>query len=151
MPMTDQPQQRFVVLRHDAGANLERTGESHADWMFESDGGLRTWASELLDSFETQVELNCEALSDHRIEYLDYEGEVSRGRGRVVQLLRGTYRVIERDENQFVASLAWQEGGRNCEATAGFYRSLRDSPPRRDDSRDCWRLRFSPGRYDTNR
>jgi len=147
---------RFVVLRHDVGSKLTRTDQSHFDWMFEVGSVLRTWATQPIEEFERwvqseSVEVGCDLLSDHRLAYLDYEGEIEGDRGSVVRLLRGSYRLIENDPDRFVAALSWDEGDSTGEAIVTCYRSLPDDGLRRDESRDCWRLRFSPGRNDTNR
>ena len=130
--------------------------------MFEEGGVLRTWATPMFTAFDQPLDIACDSLSDHRIAYLDYEGEIGGDRGRVTRLLRGTYRLIHSGDDQFVAELSWDRratsktGARpNIDGTGPAvvhcYRSLPDDGLRRDESRDCWRLRFSPGRYDTNR
>jgi len=78
---------RFVVLRHEFPADHRRA--SHWDLMFETDGVLRTWAIRLSpDESEPQP---ADALSDHRLEYLSYEGPVSGDRGSVTRWDSGTY------------------------------------------------------------
>lgn len=121
--------------------------------MFDVSGVLRTWSTPLFASFDVDLDLECRPLSDHRIAYLDYEGEISGGRGRVERLLRGTYRLTQRDADRMVFDLNWELAGASGEglATVQIYRSLVETGLRRDDKRGCWRLRFSPGRYDTNR
>jgi hypothetical protein len=78
---------RFVILRHEFPADSSRT--SHWDVMFETDGILRTWAiREAPDGPDPQP---AEALTDHRLEYLTYEGPISGDRGRVTRWDAGTY------------------------------------------------------------
>ena len=60
--------------------------------MLESGQGLRTWAIDR--PIEVGVELPARALADHRRIYLDYQGEVSGGRGRVRCVDRGDYRSL---------------------------------------------------------
>ena len=74
---------RFVILRHDAPQGL------HFDFLLEVSGVLRTWA--LPQPPDSGVEMACKALPDHRVEYLDYEGPVSGGRGTVDRWDWGTY------------------------------------------------------------
>ena len=74
---------RFVILRHDAPQGL------HFDLLLEASGVLRTWA--LPQPPDSGVEMECEALPDHRMAYLDYEGPVSGGRGTVDRWDWGTY------------------------------------------------------------
>ena len=69
-------------------------------------GRRRTWA--LAGLPEPGVELICEALPDHRLEYLDYEGPVSGGRGSVVRWDGGIYETQAEDSGQWVVQLRGQ-------------------------------------------
>lgn len=62
--------------------------------MLELQDGLATW--ELLTSLEPNQPLqqHCRRLADHRKAYLDYEGEVSSGRGNVSQVASGTFQTV---------------------------------------------------------
>ncbi|MGH7139665.1 MAG: DNA polymerase ligase N-terminal domain-containing protein [Pirellulales bacterium] len=114
---------RFVILRHDCPRGL------HWDFMLEADGVLRTWA---LDA-EPVGRLTCgaEPLADHRLAYLDYEGEVSEGRGTVARFDSGTYRLRRDDAEGLIVEL---RGARlRGEATL-----LRESGDQR------WRFSFEP-------
>ena len=108
---------RFVVLRHQVGPSLDRTDQSHFDWMFQIDGSLRTWATPPVDQFETAIELTGERLPDHRMKYLDYEGELSKDRGTVARVLAGKLQVIEDSAARFVAQLSWRT---ETDELAGF-------------------------------
>jgi hypothetical protein len=81
---------RFVVLRHETPRGHERP--THWDFMLECDGVLRTWA--LADPPSLGCSTAAEALPDHRLAYLDYEGEVSGGRGWVTRWDAGTYELV---------------------------------------------------------
>ena len=140
----DGKRSRFVVLRHEAGARLTRTDQSHYDWMFEVGGHLRTWATKPLVSLNQTSEVDCDLLSDHRLAYLDYEGEIDGDRGRVIRLLSGAFCLIDDSADRFVAELFWEQGTAQYEARLTCYRSLPDVGLRFDES--LWRLRFSPGR-----
>ena len=106
---------RFVVLRHECPADYVRP--SHWDLMLESEGHLRTWA--LLHPPDLGEPITAEALDNHRLEYLDYEGPISKGpvlkgpvskdRGSVARWDRGTYQVEYEDSHQLVVVL---RGGR---------------------------------------
>ncbi len=72
---------RFVILCH------ENHRGAHFDFMLESGDVLKTWA--LPQPPASGVEIECEALADHRLAYLDYEGPVSGGRGSVARWDRG--------------------------------------------------------------
>jgi hypothetical protein len=98
---------RFVLLYHDCPPNYERP--SHWDFMMESGGVLRTWALERLPydwqvahSRTSVVYQNCPSLatensvaavqlSEHRLDYLEREGPLSRDRGTVLRVAAGTY------------------------------------------------------------
>ena len=79
---------RFVILRHDHPRGV------HFDFMLEAGGVLKTWA--LPEPPRPGVEMECEALGDHRLAYLDYEGPISGDRGSVVRWDRGEYAVSGR-------------------------------------------------------
>jgi hypothetical protein len=86
---------RYVVLRHDLPPESGRA--SHWDLMLERDETLRTWALAELPNSTSETE--AEALADHRLAYLEYEGPVSNNRGAVTRWDAGTYRVTaERDD-----------------------------------------------------
>jgi hypothetical protein len=91
---------RFVILRHQSPH-----GE-HFDFMLEAGGMLKTWA--LPRPPGLGAEMDCEALADHRIEYLDYEGPISGERGAVTQWDRGTYTLQRRDDTQWTLQLTGQ-------------------------------------------
>ncbi len=78
---------RFVVLEHRFPAGSDRT--SHWDLMLESAEDLLTWACEN-DPFTGRA-TSATALPNHRVAYLDFEGEISRGRGTVRQVYAGNY------------------------------------------------------------
>lgn len=70
---------RFVILRHEMSTS-PRAGV-HWDFMLERDGKLRTWA--LVAEPVMGVEIAADALADHRIDYLQYEGPIGGDRGEV--------------------------------------------------------------------
>ena len=81
---------RFVVLEHDHP-------DLHWDLMLESDERLTTWA--LPPQPFGAFQCSAKRLPDHRKRYLDYEGEVSGGRGCVRRIDAG---IVERlDELRF--------------------------------------------------
>ena len=59
--------------------------------MLEQDGVLRTWA--LAEEPAAQAEIAAEALGDHRLDYLEYEGPVSGDRGSVSRWDEGEYEM----------------------------------------------------------
>ncbi|MFI4847645.1 MAG: DNA polymerase ligase N-terminal domain-containing protein [Gimesia chilikensis] len=99
--------QQYVILRHDHP-------ELHWDLMLEEGDVLKTWRLPQppeIDpaSDETSLDLTAEALPDHRMVYLEYEGPVSGDRGEVSRWDRGTFTLLERSEDQLVALLTGEE------------------------------------------
>jgi hypothetical protein len=92
---------RFVILRH------QRPNETHFDLMLEVEGVLKTWS--LPQAPEIGVEMECEALPDHRLAYLDYEGPISAGRGAVTRWDRGQYVTERRTETQWIANVVGEK------------------------------------------
>lgn len=78
---------RFVVLFHEYDAGDER--DDHWDLMLEHEGALLTWA--LRSKPAPGKTIVAKTLPDHRIEYLELEGEISHNRGRVTRLMGGRY------------------------------------------------------------
>ena len=93
--------------------------------MFEVDGALKTWATEPLESFQQGISTKVEKLADHRVHYLDFEGDIGGGRGDVRQVIAGHYRAIETGTELFVAEITWQDAygraqSRRVEIAAGY-------------------------------
>jgi hypothetical protein len=65
---------RFVILEHD-------WPHLHWDLMLEDGPRLRTWR--LAQPPRPACDVQAEAIGDHRLDYLDYEGPVSGNRGSV--------------------------------------------------------------------
>lgn len=155
------PDCRFVVLHHTVGASLDRTSESHFDWMFEQQGSLRTFATQVIGSLGSDtpgsvlesppvvVEIDAHRLPHHRSEYLEFEGEISAERGRVQRVIAGSFECLKDSENEFFARITWQDQGGSRQAEAAFYRNLSDGL-RFDVNLDAWRLRLTLWSYETN-
>ncbi len=69
-------------------------GGDHFDWMFEADGRLATWATPDSLRVDAAGEVAAIRLPDHRIEYLQYEGDVSRNRGSVKRVEAGRFKLV---------------------------------------------------------
>src|SRR5262245_1840233 len=80
---------RFVILEHDHPV-------LHWDLMLEREGVLRTWR--LTEAPVGPAPVAAEALFDHRLVYLDYEGPVSGNRGVVRRWDRGTYSLLNEND-----------------------------------------------------
>ncbi|MFP6611394.1 MAG: DNA polymerase ligase N-terminal domain-containing protein [Pirellulales bacterium] len=92
---------RFVVLYHETPPSADRS--PHWDLMLETGGGLQTWA---LPAAPTPGDtIRAEPLPDHRLKYLDYEGELSGDRGRVSRWDAGTYELMQKSEAAMVVHL----------------------------------------------
>jgi hypothetical protein len=96
---------RFVILDHDHPF-------PHFDLMLESDGKLRAWR--LIGDPSSSRPVPVEPLGDHRIAYLDYEGPVSGGRGRVVRWDSGAYEIVDESPTELRLALA----GTRCRGNA---------------------------------
>lgn len=72
---------RYVVLAH-------HTTPFHYDLMLEHGEVLATWSFDEPPGQDVQA---CRLIQDHRKIYLEYEGEISGGRGRVERWDAGTY------------------------------------------------------------
>jgi hypothetical protein len=92
---------RYVILEHDYPVR-------HWDLMLEAGDVLRTWRLEAPPSPGQAV--HAEASFDHRPLYLDYEGPISGGRGRVARWDAGTFTWALDTQDRVVAHL---EGGRS--------------------------------------
>jgi hypothetical protein len=96
---------RFVLLRHETPAGYPRP--SHWDFMIEVAGALRTWA--LAETPTDGRDIEAERLADHRIAYLELEGEISGGRGTVTRTDRGTYKIVRESENELLLLLRGEQ------------------------------------------
>jgi DNA polymerase Ligase (LigD) len=77
---------RFVILCH-----ALPSGERHWDFMLEFGRALRTWA--LSEEPAPGRDIAAKTLPDHRLEYLDYEGPISEGRGDVARWDSGDFDI----------------------------------------------------------
>lgn len=107
---------RFVVLRH------ERKSAAHFDLMLEHEGALLTFSFREFPSPGAAGE----RLADHRLAYLDIEGDIGEGKGRVARVESGSFDVIGIDEDSLSVFL-------RGERLRGNARLVRES-------KDTWRL-----------
>ena len=92
---------RFTISHH-AGS---KEGD-HFDLMLEHGDSLRTWR---LENTAFQFPQAAKQIKDHRKTYLDYEGEVSGGRGAVRIWDSGTYTVDRWDEKHIRIALTGRQ------------------------------------------
>jgi len=75
---------RYVILQHDWNG-------IHYDLMLEQGDVLKTWRLAAPIQPGSQMAI---VLPDHRLDYLTYEGPVSRDRGIVTRVAEGTYEAV---------------------------------------------------------
>lgn len=88
---------RYVILQH------ETSHEVHFDFMLEFEGVLKTWS--LPQSPSLDAAMDCKALSDHRLAYLDYEGPISGDRGSVTRWDQGSCTIEGKTADEWNFSL----------------------------------------------
>lgn len=105
---------RFTISLHRVASGLKRQSSpdvqpstpvtDHLDWFFQQTRDnslpLKTLATSVVLAASPQIEATL--LPDHRVRYLDYDGEVSGNRGCVQRLVTGTYETIKSDTTQFI-------------------------------------------------
>ncbi|MGH7173954.1 MAG: DNA polymerase ligase N-terminal domain-containing protein [Gemmataceae bacterium] len=87
---------RFVILEHDHPY-------LHWDLMLEAGSVLRTWR--LASPPRRGEAIAATAVFDHRLLYLDYEGPIPGGRGRVVRWESGAFTGQAQSEEEVVVHL----------------------------------------------
>ena len=82
-------------------------GGDHYDLMLEGEGKLFTWQLEQ-SPLELAVgqALPARRIADHRIEYLQYQGPVSRNRGCVARIDAGTCEIISTAPDRWLFRLS---------------------------------------------
>jgi hypothetical protein len=91
---------KFVIQKHVGH------GTDHYDFMLRMGPSLATWQIHRLPQALAVGE--CEParkLPDHRLAYLTYEGEVSRGRGRVCPVAAGEYELVVNEPDRCCVDL----------------------------------------------
>lgn len=91
---------RFVMLVHDHPF-------LHWDFLLEDSETCLTWRL-LANPEEKSIEISAEKLPDHRLQYLDYEGPVSGGRGSVSQWDGGTFEWLSKHSDAYEIRLSGQ-------------------------------------------
>jgi len=119
---------RYVILEHNYP-------ERHWDLMLECGDVLRTWR--LAAPPRPGRPVRAQTSLDHRLLYLDYEGPVSKGRGRVVRWDSGAFAWLADESERVLLRLQ----GERCRGAA----ELRRVTP------DEWSVTFSedPGEAST--
>jgi hypothetical protein len=89
---------RHAILRHEHPEGV------HWDLLLEFGAVLRAWA--LAEPPGEVAEGDARSLPDHRPLYLDYEGPISGGRGRVTRWDRGVYDLEAQSDDQWTVVLS---------------------------------------------
>lgn len=78
--------------------------EPHFDLLFETSAGsaLAAWRSPVWPLLGT---IAVQRLKDHRRAYLEYEGEISGGRGHVTRVAGGTFRLLQKTQDLLAVEL----------------------------------------------
>ena len=92
---------RFVVLRHELPG--PQRAPVHWDFMLQEEERLRTWA--LAEQPDSGLEIAADALADHRLMYLYYEGPISDGRGEVERWDSGDYETVHETADELIVRL----------------------------------------------
>ncbi|QEG01696.1 hypothetical protein Mal15_57740 [Stieleria maiorica] len=156
---------RFTILIHTVGPGFARQSEPvmhqvaagpvHWDWLFQRSvnqrggAGVWTWATDPLPWLAEQLSGSTASaaasgapvttpalrLADHRLRYLDFEGDIGKGRGSVRQLMTGHYELKQQTDRCFEAVLRWSnpQAGGSGGAVAGGAAEVRFSATERDE------------------
>lgn len=95
----------FVVLQHEIPAADQA---SHWDLMIEADGALVTWR--LPHDWSSAAAQVVERIPDHRLEFLEWEGELTNNRGSVAQVDRGEIVIHAWTDDEISGWLSGREG-----------------------------------------
>jgi hypothetical protein len=99
--------------------------------MLEQTAALQTWALEKMPTAGESV--LAEQLADHRLAYLEYEGQIAGDRGRVSRIATGEYETIYAANKTLVVQLRGEQ-------LAGRLTLSRDN-----EKTHLWRVSLSPG------
>jgi len=115
---------RFVVLEHETSLGL------HWDFMLETQDSLATWR--LAQRPDEAPTIPAQALPDHRLAYLEYEGPISNNRGSVTRWDHGSYQLRRHDRDETAAVVA----GKKLIGEVTLRRSAENS--------DAWEFSYTP-------
>jgi hypothetical protein len=123
---------RYVVQQH-----FREKDHFHFDLMLEREGVLVTFASGAPPDMEAELPCLVHHLGDHRLAYLEYEGEISGGRGWCAVHDRGTFEWIEPEGGRLLELADEIRIRLEGEKARGTYRLVREPA----SGTDYWRLK----------
>ena len=112
--------------------------------MFEHEGVLRTWSTTY---WPGRRGVMARRLTDHRLDYLDYEGPVSGGRGIVRRIWRGRFVPLASNSVHHLLHLSVEERGKRMERGLRLWLESID----RATTSPLWQLRLELPRIASNR
>ncbi len=99
----------FALLKHDTRQCDPAVAEPGLHWdlliEFPDQDRLPTWQL-AADPTETANPITARRIPDHRRLYLDYEGEITGGRGTVRRIDRGHVQIVDTDLEHLVINFA---------------------------------------------
>lgn len=121
--------------------------------MFECAGRLITFATDPVVVSTREVTVAAERLADHRLAYLEYEGEISGNRGSVQRIAEGGYELLQSTARLWHVQLRWHGIGdrRDFNSPRPVHSGAADDQRMRsevlfEESLGTWQLRLSPPR-----
>ena len=84
----------MTPLRCTIGCHRPDDGAAHLDLFLEQDGRLLTWRLPLSGLPPVGGSVPAQALPDHRLPYLDFEGAIGRGLGAITVDRQGTWERV---------------------------------------------------------
>lgn len=109
-----------MILRH-----VEPSGASHLDWLLAPDDGSHGDDARVLIHFRCGTSPTSLSAGDsveverggpHRWRYLEFEGELTDGRGRVSRVAQGEVEILDTTESALAFRVRWGEHWQEWEA-----------------------------------
>jgi hypothetical protein len=123
---------KFVVQQH-----FRDEEDWHFDLMFEGSRGLVTFSSPVPPDDAAALPSTVRHLGDHRLAYLEHEGEISGGRGWCKIHDRGTFEWLEPKDPALIETSDEIRVRLAGEKAKGEYRLVREP----GSGADYWRLK----------